>query len=120
MIPATVLHNGFVIDEIHRTCLMRRYNVLASELTEWHELPGHDCDDPPDEVRRMLAELKAMKLAAFARAGRRYREALDAYEQRRNFEAFRASLGHPVAPDTVIDYPPDDPPGIVLDFTYPA
>jgi hypothetical protein len=120
MIQATVLHNGFIIDEIHRTCEMRRYNELAVELTMWHDLPGHDCDEPPAQVVAMLDELKELKLGAFVRAGRRYREALDAWEQRLNFEAFRASLGFPVERDTVVDYPPDPKPPLVLDFTYPA
>jgi hypothetical protein len=120
MIQATVLHNGFIIDEIHRVTRRQRYLELAVALTDWHELPGHDCDEPPAEVVAMLAELKALKLGAFEQAGRRYRLALDAWEQRCNFESFRASLGFPVEPDTVIDYPPEPKPPMVLDFTYPA
>lgn len=120
MIPVTVLHNGFIIDEINRVTSRPRYLELAMQLTSWHDLPGHECEDPPEEVHKMLAELKELKLGAFAQAGRRYRMALDAYEKRRDFEAFWASLGAPVKPDTVIDYPPEEPPGTVVDFTYPA
>jgi hypothetical protein len=69
MIQATVLHPGFIIDEINRVSAEPRYLELAMALTDWHELPGHDCDDPPAEVGQMLAELKAMKVEAFVRAG---------------------------------------------------
>lgn len=119
-IQVTVLHSGYIIDEINRVTARPRYLELAMALTEWHDLPGHDCEDPPDEVVAMLRELKALKLGAFAQAGRRYKLALDAYEQRCNFEAIRASLGFPVEPETAVEYIAGPREPIVIDFTYPA
>jgi hypothetical protein len=120
MIQATVLHPGFIIDEINRVSAEPRYLELAMALTDWHELPGHDCDDPPAEVGQMLAELKAMKVEAFVRAGERYRAALDAWEGLQRWEAIRRMAGWPVQHDTVIQYVDAPRAPIIIDFTYPA
>lgn len=121
-IPATVLHPGYVMQELGRAVASTRYQELSTTLIAWHELPGHDCDEPPAEVAHILAELKAMKLHAFAQAGRRYRLALDAYEQRCHHERVmrRNGWGDFIAKDTAIEYVEGPRPSIELDFDYPA
>jgi hypothetical protein len=85
-IQATVLHPGYIMQEFQRAVGSSRYRELSAALIAWHELPGHDCDEPPAEVAHILAELKAMKLRAFTYAGMQYRMALDEYEKRADYE----------------------------------
>lgn len=120
MIQATVLHPGYVMQEIERAVESTRYQELTATLIAWHELPGHDCSEPPAEVVAILAELKAMKLHAFVSAGRLYRKALDAYEAQCSWEAMAAKMGLPFVRDTAVEYvvTPKEP--IELDFDYPA
>ena len=120
MIQPTVLHNGFILQEIRRATHDPRYDELCKILIEWHELPWHDHEQPPELVVSAIREIKAMKLRAFARAGAIYQQALDAYERQRDWETAMHRAGVPYIKDTAVFYAeqPGDP--IELDFDYPA
>ena len=120
MIPVTVLHNGYIMQEINKAGDSPRYHELCHELMAWHSIPGHDDEETPERVTAALAELKAMKLHAFAQAGRLYRLALEAYEQRCLFEQGVRAAGFPVMPDTAIQYVDGPKETIELNFDHPA
>ena len=55
MIEPTVLHNGYIMDEINRAAATPRYHELCHQLMEWHSLPGHDDEEPPEQIGAILA-----------------------------------------------------------------
>lgn len=120
MIVPTVLHNGYIMQEIEKAADSARYHELCHLLMAWHSIPGHDDEEPPQEVTEALAELKRLKLHAFAQAGRLYRLALEAYQQRCDFERQVRLAGFPVIPDTAIQYVDGPKPPIELNFDHPA
>ena len=119
-ITATVLHPGYIMEEINRVTLRPRYDELCRVLFEWHEMGFHDHGEPPPQIASALHELRELKLNAFEQAGRRYRMALEAWEQRLDWERAMRRAGLPVLPDTAIQYV-DGPKGPTeLNFEHPA
>jgi hypothetical protein len=120
VIQVTALHPHLIMEEIMRSTHHPRYHELCALVFEWHDMPGHDHEDPPEAVGRALAELKEMKLDAFARAGARYRRMLGAWQQQADWERTMAALGVPHLKDTAVQYVEEVRPPIELDFDYPA
>lgn len=115
----TVLHPGYIAQEIVKATGRPEYLQAAMTLHEWHHLAG-TAMEPPEAVLAAQETLRNLKLDAFAEAGRLYRRALAQYEAVRNSERMARLMGFPVEPRTAILYveAPKEP--IELDFGYPA
>jgi len=113
--PSTVLHRGYIVRELVKVQASERYTTAEAVLHEWAHMDPESLLDRPQRVVWALAEMKAMKLEAFTRAGQIYRLALAEYDR------YHAAwpMGRPPKPypQTAIQYV-DPPVGMApIDFT---
>jgi hypothetical protein len=114
--PSTVLHRGYIAQELMKQRGSDRYEVAERILHEWAAMDPEGLLEAPERVAWAIEEIRLMKLEAFAAAGVVYRAALA------RVDAFRElcdRFGPPPKgmPQTAIVYlePPKGMP--VIDFT---
>jgi hypothetical protein len=130
------LHAGYITEEIERVTETARYLEAAMVMTDWQTADPHHQLEEPERVAWAREELRLMKLEAFARAGRRYQKALDAWQDRVDkiiawrgigsslVEVYPWSSAATYLPPwlcgTVIQYVERPRPPIHIDFGHPA